>query len=348
MSTIALAPPNLDLPPVLNLSASARHRLLEDAIVALYRWYVARSQSQRNWNPDLTPDWENLSERHSDEVHTAIEGFYAVEQFVPDYTTKILHGVRSSHGRSHFQLRWGSEEQKHMELWRNAILWGKKRSTEWVHEYGESLRNNEWKLPWEDPIHMLFYTVFQERATQVNYLNLGLIARGKGPHGEQDTDPVLDHACRLIAADEAAHYHFFLECARMQLYFFPTKALEALANVLRHFAMPASDIIPNFAQFSETVMRIGVYGPRHWSRDVAKVALAQLGAESLRKVEEGIRRSREIPDEFGLFRSGAIFETLNYRQVEQKVRALFGRLREYNIQSKRELVEPLAEPPWSS
>ncbi len=345
--SVSLTPPELDLPPVINLSQAERHRMLEDAIVSQYRWYVARSQESRNWNPDSTIAWGEMRQDHTDECHIAIEGFFAVEQYVPDYTNKILESVRKSHGRSHFQLRWGSEEQKHMELWRNAILWGKRRSAEWVYEYGETLRNNEWFLPWEDPVHMLFYTVFQERATQVNYLNLGILARGKGFSGEADADPVLEHACKLIAADEAAHYHFFLECARLHLYFFPIKALEALGNVLRHFAMPAAEIIPNFAEFAETVMRIGVYGPRNYSRDVARVALAQLGVESLRKVEEGIRKSRSIPDEEGHFRTGAIFETLNYELIEQKVRQLFGRLKEYNVQTGRHLVEPLTEPPWS-
>lgn len=342
-----LLPPELELPPVLALSRAERHRLLEGAVVALYRWYVARSQELRNWNPDTSVAWGEMRQGHTEETHTAIEGFFAVEQYVPDYTTKVVQAVRRSHGRSHFQLRWGSEEQKHMELWRNAILWGGRRSAAWVREYGEALRNEEWRLPWDDPVHMLFYTAFQERATQVNYLNLGIVARGKGFSGEQDADPVLVHACKLIAADEAAHYHFFLECARMHLYFFPAESLEALAAVLRHFAMPAGEIIPDFAKFSETVMRIGVYGPRHFSRDVAKVALGQLGVESLRKVEEGIRKSREVPDEEGRFRTGAIFETLDYALVEQKVRSLFGRLRDHYEETGRQKVEPLAEPEWA-
>jgi acyl-[acyl-carrier-protein] desaturase len=347
-SRVPLLPPEIDLPPVIALSRNERHRILEDAVVSLYRWYVARSQELRNWNPDSSIRWGELRKDHTEETNTAIEGFFAVEQFVPDYTSKILHAVRTSHGRSHFQLRWGAEEQKHMELWRNAILWGGRRSPEWVREYGEALRNEEWRLPWDDPLHMLFYTVFQERATQVNYLNLGIVARGAGFSGEADADPVLERACKLIAADEAAHYHFFLECARLHLYLFPAKALEALASVLRHFAMPAAEIIPNFSDFSETVMRIGVYGPRSFSRDVAKVALAQLGVESLRSVEAGIRRSREIPDEHGLFRTGAIFETLDYRRIEQKVRALFGKLLEYNVATGRQQVEPLNEPPWGA
>lgn len=342
-----LLPPDLDVPPVIKLSVSERNILLERAISNLYRWYVDRSQTLRNWNPDRTIDWANYSQDHSEEVHVAIEGFFAVEQYVPDYTAKILGAVRHTHGRSNFALRWGSEEQKHMELWRNSILFGGKRDQKWVENYDEILRGQEWRLPWDDPLHMLMYTVFQERATQVNYLNLGIIARGLGSTGERDKDPVLEHACKLISADEAAHYHFFLECARMWLYFFPLQGLQAMANVIRHFAMPAGDIIPDFNKFSETVMRIGVYGPRNFSRDVAKVALEQLGADTLRSVEEGIRRSREIPDEEGMFRSGAIFQSLNYREIEKKVKGLFGRLRAYTEEVGRQAVDPLIDPQWT-
>ena len=125
-------------------------------------------------------------------MHTILEGFFAVEQYVPDYVTSLMHVIRKSHGRSHFHLRWGSEEEKHADMWRNAVLFGGKRSLEWMEEYMADLRSNEWRIPWDDPLHMVFYTVFQERATQVNYLNLGLVAKGlhTNPAFADDADPV--------------------------------------------------------------------------------------------------------------------------------------------------------------
>ena len=60
---------------------------------------------------------------------------------------------------------------------------------------------------------MIFYTVIQERATQVNYVHMALIAAGES--GKEifasDTDPVLERVARTIAIDEAAHYNFFNE-----------------------------------------------------------------------------------------------------------------------------------------
>lgn len=318
--------------PVGLVTHEERHRLIERGFVGLYRWYVKRSQETRNWNPDTSFDWRAYRKDHSPEVSRIIEGFFAVEQYVPDYVTSLLQIIRTSHGRSHFQLRWGSEEEKHADLWHNAVFFGQQRSPEWLDGYMDTLRQKEWKLPWEDPMHMLFYTVFQERATQVNYLNLGLVAKGEHSHPAfaDDRDPVLAEACRMIAIDEAAHYNFFLEGARLYLYYFPEKAMEAMVNVLRHFAMPAGDLIPNYDKLAELLHRTTIFGAREHARDVVKVALQQLGAKALRAVEEGLRRSREVPDsDTGAMRRTAIFDSIDFSLVETKVKALFRKIGDF-------------------
>lgn len=318
-------------PPGL-LSHDERHRLIERGFIGLYRWYTQRSQETRNWNPDTSFDWRAYRKDHSPEVNRIIEGFFAVEQYVPDYVSGLLAVVRRSHGRSHFQLRWGSEEEKHADVWHNAVFFGGQRSPEWIEEYMGVLRDKQWKLPWDDPIHMLFYTVFQERATQVNYLNLGLVAKGEHTHPAfaNDADPVLAQLCRTIAVDEAAHYNFFLEGARLFLYYFPEKAVEAIVDVLRHFAMPAGDLIPNYDKLAELLHRTTIYGAREHSRDVVKVALSQLGATALRAVEAGLRRSREVPDsDDGTLRRTAIFDSLDFGLVETKVKALFRKIGDF-------------------
>jgi acyl-[acyl-carrier-protein] desaturase len=260
-----------------------------------------------------------------------LEGFYAVEQYVPDYSREGMTMLRESYGRSSFQLRWGSEEEKHADLWRNALLFSGQRSLEWVEDYTSQLRGQAWGLPWEDPMHMIFYTVFQERATQVNYLNLGIVAKGAHEHEafKNSEDSVLGKACQTIAIDEAAHYNFFLEGARLYLYYFPEQAIQAMADVLRHFSMPARNIIPNYEAFGELLHRTSIFGLRQHARDVVKVALENLGAESLKLVEAGIRKSREIPNELGQLRTSAIFESIDFSFVETKVKQLFTRVNRF-------------------
>jgi len=59
---------------------------MERAFVGLFRWYVDRSQTTRNWNPDRSFDWKNMRQDHSPEVMQILEGFFAVEQYIPDYS----------------------------------------------------------------------------------------------------------------------------------------------------------------------------------------------------------------------------------------------------------------------
>ena len=85
--------------PVGLLSRREKDRAIERGLVALYRWYVARSQATRNWNPDKSFEWRAFRTEHSPEMNTLLEGFYAIEQYTPDYVMKILGVVKKSHGR---------------------------------------------------------------------------------------------------------------------------------------------------------------------------------------------------------------------------------------------------------
>jgi len=317
--------------PVGLLSRGEKDRLIERGMLGLYRWYVARSQKTRNWNPDKDFDWRAFRKDHSPEVNTILEGFFAVEQYVPDYVTSLLKVIRTDHGRSHFHLRWGSEEEKHADLWYNAVLFSGHRSPDWLRNYMGQLRGQEWALPWDDPMHMIFYTVFQERATQVNYLNAAAIARGESTHPEvrSDADPVLVEMAMTIATDEAAHYNFFLEGARLYLYYYPTRALEAMYDVIKHFAMPAGHLIPDYDKFAEAVARVGIYGPREHARDVVQHALSNLGVAGRKALEAGIRRGRMVPDENGNMRETAIFEGIDFPSIADKVRRIFGRIQQH-------------------
>lgn len=317
-------------PPGL-LSKQEKDTVIERAFVGLYRWYVSRSQKTRNWNPNTDFDWRNLRTDHSEKLNTILEGFFAVEQYVPDYVLTLLQVIRQSYGRSHFHIRWGAEEEKHSDLWENALLFSRFRTPEWIEDYKQTLRSQSWELPWDSPLHMIFYTVIQERATQVNYLNTGLIARGKNelPDFENAEDPVLAHASQVISIDEAAHYNFFLEGARLFLYYYPAQALEALQDVIQYFAMPAGNLIPNYDKFAEVVAQAGVYGPREHLKDVLDIALKNMGVEGRRALQRGIKRIREVPHPDGTMHSTAIFDVLDYEGVTQKVQKLFGRIADY-------------------
>src|SRR5262249_48557662 len=150
-------------------------------------------------------NWQALGKNHSPHLLAVVEGFYAVEQYAPDYTAKLTQLVRHSYGRAHFQMRWGAEEEKHADLWRNVLLFSGGRSPQQLEEYTDDLRARSWRPPWDTPLHMLLYTVFQERATERIYLNLAKIVRAdnKDSRFTLNRDPVLAEAAETIALDEA-------------------------------------------------------------------------------------------------------------------------------------------------
>jgi acyl-[acyl-carrier-protein] desaturase len=188
---------------------------------------------------------------------------------------------------------------------------------------------------------MLLYTVIQERATQVNYLKTAVLARGQSrqPPFMGDADPVLAKAAVVIATDEAAHYDFFLEGARLYLYYFPEDTLEALADVLRHFAMPAMDLIPNYGAFVSELLGGGVYGKRQFARDVVRSALGKLGIANVRRIEAGIRHSRSAPGAGGEARP-VVGDGVEFPVLESAVQRLFARIGRYEVETGLADVDP--------
>jgi acyl-[acyl-carrier-protein] desaturase len=218
-----------------------------------------------------------------------------------------------------------------------------RRDQSWIEDYASELRKNEWALPWDSPRHIVFYQVIQERATQVSYLNLGLALDGKSPRLRTPHDAALVAACRLIAMDEAAHYAFFGEVARLLLYYEPDASLEALVDVLRHFTMPARDIIPNYDTFGRTLHDSGVFGRTIHYRDVIRVVLDTLSAPAIRELEAGVRGARDIPSTDGTRRTAAFLDTLDQPAIERKVSQLFRRNQSHLAGSG---LDRLFDTPW--
>ncbi|MGF1505546.1 MAG: acyl-ACP desaturase, partial [Anaerolineae bacterium] len=268
--------------PVGLLSREEKDRLIQRGTLGLYRWYLSVSQAKRNWNPDLNFEWPKLRTDHHPAVQRILEGFFAVEQYVPDYVETLLEVTRTSHGRSHFTIRWGAEEEKHADLWYNAVLFSKHRNPQWIRDYMQTLRSTPWELLFEDPIEITAYVTIQERATQLNYLNTGLVASGKNPDFPDSEDPVLAQAARTIAIDEAAHYNFFLEVLRLYLYYYPARTLEAINTVIKNFTMPADEYLPDFQSFADALVQTGIYGPREYAKDVLQMVLDNIGVAGRR------------------------------------------------------------------
>ena len=86
----------------------------------LYLAYFHKAEAHRRWNLLNDIPWEKTGTNPDPDVVQVVQAFMAVEMFLPDYTSKLLHLVRSSRGRAWFQANWGYEESKHslaLEMW---------------------------------------------------------------------------------------------------------------------------------------------------------------------------------------------------------------------------------------
>lgn len=117
---------------------------------------------------------------------------------------------------------------------------------------------------------------------------------------------------------------------RMYLYYYPQRTLEAIQHVIQNFSMPASAIVPDWDKFFETVYKAGIYGPREFSRDVVQIVFRSLGIESRKKLEEGLKCTREVPTFEGeATQRTAIWDTFDYGLIEGDVRRLHLKIRKY-------------------
>jgi hypothetical protein len=84
---------------------------------------------------------------------------------------------------------------------------------------------------------MIVYTMIQEMATGLNYVNLRKRAIEEG-------DGALAKTLSWVSADESAHYNFFRKGVKAYLELEPEETISDVKFVFDNFAMPAQYQIP--------------------------------------------------------------------------------------------------------
>ena len=139
-------PPNMlnDRPrtPAGLLSNAEKDRLIERGFLGLYRWYTARSQETRNWNagPQLRLALL-MNQNLPPELITVIQGFFAVEQYAPDFTSSLMNLVRRSPRPQPLSDALGQRRGKARRRLgkRRAVL--RPAHPAWIEEYKERLKS---------------------------------------------------------------------------------------------------------------------------------------------------------------------------------------------------------------
>lgn len=243
---------------------------IEDAFFNNYLEFFKQSEERRRWNIWKDIPWQNANKVAGEDVADVVEFFSSVEMFLPDYTAKMLLMIRKSRGRAWFQANWGYEESKHSLALAEWLVRSGYRGEGDLRNYENSLlENGEWELPYDHPCSMIVYTMIQERATQLSYINLRKFAVARG-------DEVLAQVLKLIAADEAAHYTFFRDGVKLLMRVSKAEMIERLKNVFRTFRMPGLSLIPESDAKSKMVNQLGVYGFKDYYKGVYLAILSEL------------------------------------------------------------------------
>jgi acyl-[acyl-carrier-protein] desaturase len=242
----------------------------ENRFFELYLEFFNRAESERRWNVQKDIPWENANPKVSDEIALIVESFCAVELFLPDYTSKILHLIRKSRGRAWFQANWGYEESKHSLVLEEWLVRSGKRSQKEIHAFADTVLEREWDLPFATPRQMMIYTTFQELSTGMNYKNL----RRKAI---EQHDAALATALSFVARDESAHYHFFQDGVKLYMNEDRDGTLQDIQTVLEGFRMPAQDLIPNWEVRGKTIVGEKIFSDRIFYKDIMRPILSVLG-----------------------------------------------------------------------
>jgi acyl-[acyl-carrier-protein] desaturase len=225
---------------------------VQKQIYQLYRDYFDRAEKKRRWSMRDDIPWEQCNPGLAPAIADVVETFCAVELYLPDYLSKLIPQVRAVRGRAWMLANWGYEESKHSMVLGDWLLRSGMRSEEQMADMEGRVFSYEWQLPHDNGRAMVCYTMVQELATWLHYVNLRKVV-GEGG------DPALYKLLNLVAIDERAHYDFFKRLVQIYLEDDRAGTLEQLRRVLNYFAMPAVHLLADSRKRMEEVKSLRIF-----------------------------------------------------------------------------------------
>jgi len=245
---------------------------MEDFFYQEFIKYFKLAEEKRRWNLFRDIHWHEANPETSETLAQCVETFCAVEMYLPDFTSKMLHMIRRSRGRAWFHVNWGYEESKHSMTLESWLLISGHRTEEQRQAFVESLLDQEWELPFDHPREMVVYTMIQELATFWNYRNLEKMAT-------QEKDWALVGALRLISVDERVHYNFYKQAVLEWMKHDDQGTVRDIKYVFDNFTMPGRSQIPHYEESARVLAKTGIYGPREYIKLVKNPVLEDLGLD---------------------------------------------------------------------
>jgi acyl-[acyl-carrier-protein] desaturase len=242
------------------------------AIQGIFRDYFDLAERRRRWSIREDIPWNECNTSGlSPAIADVVETFCAVEMFLPDYLAKTIPGVRTIRGRAWFFANWGYEESKHSLVLEDWLLRSKSRTDEQLEDLHRDVVAHEWQVPYDNNRVMVCYTLVQELATWLHYVQLRKIVEAEGGC------PALQRILTLVSADERAHFDFFRRLAALYLEFDREGTLEALRTAINGFAMPAVHMLTDSRRRIQAVKDLFIFDEKIYIDHVVNPLLEKLG-----------------------------------------------------------------------
>jgi acyl-[acyl-carrier-protein] desaturase len=260
MSTMTQTQMLLELEPVVEENLNRHLAVAKD-------WfpheYVPWSDG-RNFDGPLNGDaWSPEDSKMSDVARSSLIVNLLTEDNLPSYHHEIasLFGRDAAWGS--WVHRWTAEEGRHGIAIRDYLLTSRAVDPTEL----EQLRMDHMSTGYEsahsqDLVRSLAYVSFQELATRVSHRNTGKLT----------DDPVADALLAKVAADENLHMIFYRNLLQGALALDPNHTMRAIADVVKQFAMPGTDIA-GFQRKAVQMAVAGVYDLRQHKDDVVAPVL---------------------------------------------------------------------------
>jgi len=166
--------------------------------------------------PDFSADdWRDQLETFrgpaatlSDELLVVLVGDMVTEEALPNYAVSLNLIAEDQTGTSpdpwaRWLRGWTAEENRHGDLLNAFLRLTGRVDMRAVEVTVQNLIMNGFNpKAYPNPYAGLIYTSFQERATRISHVNVGLLAQRNG-------NPHLSKICRRIAGDESRHATFY-------------------------------------------------------------------------------------------------------------------------------------------
>ena len=235
-------------------------RLLADLEPSIERLYERHLRQTREWHPhalvpwsrgqDFPADYQWSPEEAglSDEARSALFVNVLTEDNLPYYFRDVERMFGRDGAWGHWVRRWTAEEGRHgqvihdyLAVTRSVDPVGLERARMAQVQCGQAPEP-------PDALEGLAYVTLQELATRISHFNTG----------KYIDDPAGREIMRRVAFDENLHFLFYRDAMIAALEVEPSKAVVAITNQVKGFAMPGVGIT-DFEAHARTIADAGIY-----------------------------------------------------------------------------------------